>query len=164
MGETSAVRHMFARIGEVFGVLDIFVANAAATAFKPLLEQQEHHLEKTLAITVKSFVLAAQLAAALMQGRQGKIVTVSGVDARRYIRSMGHWLRPKALKSSRRISPASATAVSWSTVSIQAVDTDSAHVFGEEVYRLLAKNIITIRPCNVLACRRYRQGRGLSLF
>jgi enoyl-[acyl-carrier protein] reductase III len=85
LGEAAAVRQMFAQVRETFGVLDILVANAAATAFKPLLDQQEHHLDKTFAITVKACVLAAQEAAKLMQGRRGKIVTVSGIDARRYI-------------------------------------------------------------------------------
>src|SRR6266511_410618 len=63
LGEAPAVRHLFTQVGETFGVLDIFVANAAATAFKPLLEQQEHNLDKTFAITVNAFVLAAQEAA-----------------------------------------------------------------------------------------------------
>ena len=85
LGEAPAVRRMFAQVHETFGVLDIFVANAAATAFKPLLEQQAHHIDKTFAITVDAFVLAVQEAAKLMQGRHGKIVTVSGIDARRYI-------------------------------------------------------------------------------
>ena len=66
IGDTPALRRMFGRIQETFGYLDIFVANAAATAFKPLMELREHHLEKTFAITLKSFVLAAQLAAELM--------------------------------------------------------------------------------------------------
>ena len=58
LGEAPAVHHLFTQVGETFGVLDIFVANAAATAFKPLLEQQEHNLDKTFAITVNAFVLA----------------------------------------------------------------------------------------------------------
>jgi NAD(P)-dependent dehydrogenase (short-subunit alcohol dehydrogenase family) len=60
LGETSAVRRLFTQVRETFGALDIFVANAAATAFKPLLEQQAHHIDKTFAITVDAFVLAVQ--------------------------------------------------------------------------------------------------------
>ena len=85
LGEEADVRRLFDRIQEVFGRLDIFVANAAATAFKPLLEMQKHHLDKTFQITLTSFVLAVQLAAALMRDGQGAIVTVSGIDVRRYI-------------------------------------------------------------------------------
>src|SRR4029450_12969014 len=85
LGAAPAVRHMVTQVREPFGLLDIFVANAAATAFKPLLEQQAHHIDKTFAITVDAFVLAVQEAVKLMQGRRGKIVTISGIDARRYI-------------------------------------------------------------------------------
>src|SRR5262249_5079359 len=74
LGEAPAVRRLCTQVRETFGVLDIFVANAAATAFKPLLEQQTHHIDKTFAITVDAFVLAVQEAARLMQGRCGKIV------------------------------------------------------------------------------------------
>ena len=51
--------------GQVVGMLDaldaettdvrVFVANAAATAFKPLLETKPHHVEKTYAITIGAF-------------------------------------------------------------------------------------------------------------
>jgi len=85
LGEAAAVRRMFAQVRKTFGGLDILVANAAATAFKPLLGQQQHNLDKTFAITVNALVLAVQEAATLMRGRRGKIVTVSGIDARRYI-------------------------------------------------------------------------------
>src|SRR5262249_26599019 len=59
LGEAAAVRQMFTQVRETCGGLDILVANAAATAFKPLLEQQQHHLAKTFAITVNALVLAA---------------------------------------------------------------------------------------------------------
>src|SRR5262245_6807698 len=49
LGEAPAVRRMFTQVREMFGRLDIFVANAAATAFRPLLEQQPHHIDKTFA-------------------------------------------------------------------------------------------------------------------
>jgi enoyl-[acyl-carrier protein] reductase III len=149
IGDAAAVRHLFARTGEVFGALDIFVANAAATAFKPLLEQQEHHLEKTWAITVKSFVLAAQLAAELMHGRQGKIVTVSGVDARRYIPLHGALAAAKGALEVLTIYLACELAprgIAVNGVNPGFVDTDSAHVFGEKVYRLLERNIVTYTP------------------
>jgi enoyl-[acyl-carrier protein] reductase III len=60
--------------------IDIFVANAAATAFRPMLEQKPHNLEKTFAISVHSFVAAVQEAAPHMAGG-GRIVVVSGIDS-----------------------------------------------------------------------------------
>lgn len=149
LGEASAVRQMFARVQETFGALDILVANAAATAFKPLLELQEHHLDKTWTITLKSFVLAAQLAAKLMQGRPGKIVTVSGIDARRYIPLHGALAAAKGALEVLTTYLACELAERGITVNGVApgfVDTDSAHVFGEKVYRLLEQNIVAYTP------------------
>lgn len=149
LGEAVAVRQVFAQISETFGVLDILVANAAATAFKPLMELQEHHLDKTLTITLKSFVLAAQLAAALMHGRQGKIVTVSGIDARRYIPLHGALAAAKGaleVLTTYLACELAPRGITVNGVNPGFVDTDSAHVFGEEIYRLLEQNIVTHTP------------------
>ncbi|GIX48846.1 MAG: hypothetical protein KatS3mg131_3057 [Candidatus Tectimicrobiota bacterium] len=149
LGEQPAVEALFARIGEVFGALDIFVANAAATAFKPLLELQAHHLEKTLAITLKSFVRAVQLAAELMQGRAGKIVTVSGIDAHRYIPLHGALAAAKGaleVLTAYLACELAARGIRVNGVNPGFVDTDSAHVFGERVFRVLAQNIVTYTP------------------
>jgi enoyl-[acyl-carrier protein] reductase III len=149
IGEAQAVHQMFARIRETFGHLDIFVANAAATAFKPLAELQEHHLEKTFAITIKSFVLAAQLAAELMRGRAGKIVTVSGIDARRYIPLHGALAAAKGALEALTTYLACELAgqeITVNGVNPGFVNTDSAHVFGEKVYSILEKNIRTYTP------------------
>lgn len=75
------VEEMFRVAKESFGRLDIFVANAAATAFRPLLEQKDYNVEKTFAITVTAFVLAAQQAVSLMPSGFGRIVAVSGIDS-----------------------------------------------------------------------------------
>jgi enoyl-[acyl-carrier protein] reductase III len=149
LGEAVAVRQLFAQITEAFGGLDILVANAAATAFKPLMELQEHHLDKTMAITLKSFVLAAQLAATLMHGRQGKIVTVSGIDARRYVPLHGALAAAKGaleVLTTYLACELAPRGITVNGVNPGFVDTDSAHVFGEETYHLLAQNIVTYTP------------------
>lgn len=64
--------------------VDVFVANAAATAFKPLLETKPHHLQKTYAITIGSFLQIVQHVAARMPDG-GRIVTLSGMDTHRYV-------------------------------------------------------------------------------
>jgi enoyl-[acyl-carrier protein] reductase III len=84
-----AVEAMFAEIRTRFGALDILVANAAATAFRPLLESKDYHVERTYAITVTGFLRCVQHAVALMAGRSGSIVAVSGIDSRRYLAGHG---------------------------------------------------------------------------
>jgi enoyl-[acyl-carrier protein] reductase III len=149
LGDSTAVRQLFAGVRETFGVLDILVANAAATAFKPLLETQPHHLDKTFAITVQNVLVAVQEAVPLMHGRRGKIVTVSGIDARRYVPLHGALAAAKGALEVLTAYLACELAphgISVNGVSPGFVDTDSAHVFGEIVYGLLEKNISTYTP------------------
>jgi len=87
--EEDSVRALFDRIGEVDGHLDVLVANAAATAFKPLLELKLHQIDKTFAISVRHFLLMVQLAFPLLQPRAGRIVAVSGADTVGYIPGHG---------------------------------------------------------------------------
>lgn len=69
---------LFDVIGEAWGGLDIFMANAAASAFKPVLDLKPHHLERTYHLLVDNFILSVQRAVPLMEGRAGSIITVSG--------------------------------------------------------------------------------------
>jgi enoyl-[acyl-carrier protein] reductase III len=64
--------------------IDFYIHNAAATAFKPLMELQPHHFDKTFELTVKSFVRGAQRAAERMP-RGSAVVSVSGMDTLRAV-------------------------------------------------------------------------------
>jgi len=70
----------FERVAAEFGRLDIFVANAAATAFRPMTEQKPHNVDLTFAISVDSFVAAVQAAVPLMRDG-GRIIAISGIDS-----------------------------------------------------------------------------------
>lgn len=149
LGEPEALPVMFDRVRETFSSLDILVANAAATAFKPLLETRPHHLEKTFAITVNAFIAAVQQATNLMRGRPGKVVAVSGIDARRYVPLHGALAAAKGAAEVLTAYLACELAprgIRVNGVNPGFVDTDSARVFGAGVYRRLADNIVPYTP------------------
>jgi enoyl-[acyl-carrier protein] reductase III len=81
LGRPSDVAPVVERVGKAFGRVDILVANAAATSFRPLMEQKEQNVRRTFAISVDSFIAAVQAARPLMRGRAGRIVAVSGIDS-----------------------------------------------------------------------------------
>jgi enoyl-[acyl-carrier protein] reductase III len=81
LAEPSLVGPVFERIASAFGRVDVLVANAAATAFRPVLEQKLHNVRRTFAVSVDSLVAMVQAAVPLMKGRPGRIVLISGVDS-----------------------------------------------------------------------------------
>ncbi len=94
--DEDSVRSLFERITERDGSLDLVIANAAATAFKPLLDLKMHQIDKTFTITVRHFLLIAQLAFPLLQPRGGRIIAVSGADTVGYIPGHGLLAAAKA--------------------------------------------------------------------
>lgn len=88
LGDLDAVdQGLDALLAEVDHV-DVLVANAASTAFKPLLETKPHHVEKTFAVTIQAFLRIVQrLAPGMREG--GRIVAVSGMDTHRYVAGHG---------------------------------------------------------------------------
>jgi NAD(P)-dependent dehydrogenase (short-subunit alcohol dehydrogenase family) len=81
--EPDDIDAMFAAIKERFGKLDAFVANAAASAFKPVSQLKLHHLDRNWAMNVRSFVLGAQRAVELMPEAGGRIVVVTSYGSLR---------------------------------------------------------------------------------
>lgn len=72
------IPRLFDRVAERWGALDFFIANHAATSFKPTLEVKPYHIQKTFDLIVRCLVLCAQRAVPLMKGRDGVIVTIGG--------------------------------------------------------------------------------------
>jgi len=93
LGEPAQVAAALDRLGDT--PVDFFVANAAATAFRPLLEVKPHHVEKTFAITIGAFLQIVQRIAPRMPPT-GRIVTISGMDTHRYVAGHGILASAKA--------------------------------------------------------------------
>jgi enoyl-[acyl-carrier protein] reductase III len=93
LGEPTEVAAALDRLADE--PVEVFVAIAAATAFRPLLEVKPHHLEKTYAITIGAFLAIVQRIAPAMPA-SGRIVTISGMDTHRYVAGHGVLASAKA--------------------------------------------------------------------
>jgi enoyl-[acyl-carrier protein] reductase III len=82
------VRAMVGRVAVEFGKVDILIANAAATAFKPLLETKPHNIQRTFNLSVIGFVAAVQEASRVMPDG-GRVLMVSGIDSIRNLPGHG---------------------------------------------------------------------------
>ncbi len=83
------------------GRLDVLVANAAATSFRPLLDAEPRHIERTFAISVTGFLRLVQQAVPLLEASgHGRIVAVSGVDTVTWIPAHGILAAAKAAMES----------------------------------------------------------------
>src|SRR5437867_992323 len=138
LGEPVAVAAALDRLAAETDHVDVLVANAAATAFKPLLEVKPHHVEKTYAITVGAFLQMVQRIAPRMPGG-GRIVTISGMDTHRYV--AGHGVLASAKAALEALTRYLAVELGPRGITVNSinpgyVDTDSvALYFGDEPSR-----------------------------
>jgi len=77
--EADAPEKLAAGVRVLTETVSVYVHNAAATAFKPLLEVKAHHLQKTFDISVFSFVRNVQGLLPLMKPGSA-VIAVSGID------------------------------------------------------------------------------------
>lgn len=80
--DPASLESLFASVDEHYDHIDAFVANAAAAAFKPIKDLKIHHLDRSYAMNVRSFVLGAQHAVARMN-RGGRILYISSYGSLR---------------------------------------------------------------------------------
>lgn len=79
------IEQIFGAIAAKAGRLDILVSNAATGKLAPALEMTARGWEKTLDTNARAFLLCAQQAVPLMEGRPGHIIAISSQGARKYI-------------------------------------------------------------------------------
>jgi enoyl-[acyl-carrier protein] reductase III len=95
LGDPAQVATMLDALTAAATDVRVFVANAAATAFRALLDTKPHHVEKTYAITIGAFLQIVQrLAPQMADG--GRIVSLSGMDTHRYVAGHGILASAKA--------------------------------------------------------------------
>jgi len=82
VGDAAKIDELFDMIGSKFGHLDILINNAASGVGRPLAEIDVKAWEWTMDINVRACLLCAQRAAKLMEGRNGKIVSISSLGSR----------------------------------------------------------------------------------
>lgn len=87
--DQDAVAAAVREVGAAFGRIDLLIANAASTAFKPLLELQPHNVGMTLDTSVQSLLTLVRTAVPWMERRDANIVTVSGFDTLRALPGHG---------------------------------------------------------------------------
>ena len=125
------------------------IRHAATTAFKPLLEVKEHNVDKTFAITVKGFLVAAQEAVPLMEGRRGRIVAVSGIDSLGCLPRHGTLGAAKAAMEALTRYLAAELAprgITVNAVNPGLVETDSARFYGGDGYEARKAQVIQATP------------------
>jgi enoyl-[acyl-carrier protein] reductase III len=144
--DVAAIDAMFDRVRDEFGALDVLVCNAAATAFKPLLELNDANVGRTLRLTVHGFIRCVQQAAPLMEGRAGRVVGVSGVDSQRYM--PGHGLLGAAKAALESLIRAFAIELGPQGITVNGVspggfETDSSRIYGGSQYEFLRERFIS---------------------
>ena len=81
VGDPAKIDEMFDMIGNKFGRLDILINNAASGVGRPVMDVDVKAWEWTMDINARAYLLCAQRAAKLMEGRGGKIVSISSLGS-----------------------------------------------------------------------------------
>ncbi|MFW6105436.1 MAG: enoyl-[acyl-carrier-protein] reductase FabL [Chloroflexota bacterium] len=81
VGDPAKIDEMFDMIGNKFGRLDILINNAASGVGRPVMDVDVKAWEWTMDINARAYLLCAQGAAKLMEGRGGKIVSISSLGS-----------------------------------------------------------------------------------
>ena len=151
--DEDSVRGAFEEITGI-GRLDFLIANAAATALRPILALKLHQIDKTFAISVRHFILMVQLGFPLLEKTGGRIIAVSGADTVGYIPTHGLLGAAKASMETlvrylgAELGPTGVTAVG---VLPGYIDTDSIRMMTGPLYEKLKAAEVETHPLRTAA-------------
>ena len=148
ISDTESVQQLVDAAVERFGRLDVVVANAAASAFKPLMDIRAHHIEKTMGITIQGFLDLVRISLPHMRNG-GRVLAVSGWDSFRALPLHGLLGAAKAGMESivRNLAVELAgDGVTAVGVCPGPIDTDSFRLYAGESWDDYAKNWLTQTP------------------
>jgi enoyl-[acyl-carrier protein] reductase III len=80
---------MFDELRSEFGSLDILISNAASGALMPILDVDLKSWERSMNINARALLLLAREAVPMMEGRRGKIISITSMGSGRYIPMYG---------------------------------------------------------------------------
>ncbi|GMA64696.1 SDR family oxidoreductase [Alicyclobacillus fastidiosus] len=136
-------------VEQEWGSLDIFVASAAASAFKPIEQLKDYHLDKTYRTVVHSTVFAAQRCIPLMAGKSGRIITMSSMGSTYTLPRYATLGSAKAaLESMTRYlaSELGPKGITVNALNPGVVDTESAKFYGGANYDQYNADVIAHTP------------------
>lgn len=148
IADPDAVGALVAEAVDRFGALDVVVANAAASAFKPLSQIRAHHIDKTMGITIEGFLELVRVSVPHMPVG-GRIMAVSGWDSFRVLPGHGLLGAAKAAMETLvkylaiELGDAGVTAVG---VCPGPIDTDSFRTYAGDDWDWYEKNWLAQTP------------------
>lgn len=82
--DTEQTKSMLNEITKEHDSLDFYIANAASTSFKSLLDLNLNNVDLTFSLVIKNFIQCVQKLRPLLKGRDSQILTISGIDTVKY--------------------------------------------------------------------------------
>lgn len=89
VGNPEHLARMFDELKSEFGALDILVSNAASGTLTPMLDVDLKSWERSMNINARALLLLAREAVPMMEGRGGKIISITSMGSSRYIPMYG---------------------------------------------------------------------------
>ena len=142
-------QEMMEKIKDENESLDFFIANAASTAFKPLMDVSPDNVAKTFSLVVSSFILSVQNLRPLMSNRDAQIVTISGIDTEQYCPN--HGLLAAAKSALETLSKYLSVELAGDKINVKCLNpglvaSDSTKFYFGDIYEDMLEKANTVAP------------------